>query len=129
MSAIEHCPECEAAWERGHKAGRAFMVAQGHDTWKDMHAVVVEQKDALAEQLAGAVAALEACRAQAKQHKDAYLAMREENGIIRQQLRGAVDTLREARLYGEKMIRDRDETVRRCGADLLGIIDHDAGGQ
>jgi hypothetical protein len=38
----------------------------------------------------------------------------------------AVDTLREARLYSEKMIRDRDETVRRCGADLLSIIDHDA---
>jgi hypothetical protein len=41
-----------------------------------------------ADQLTGAVAALEACRAQAKQHKDAYLAMREENGILRQLLAG-----------------------------------------
>jgi hypothetical protein len=40
------------------------------------------------QQLQGAVKALEACRAQAKQHKDAYLAMREENGILRQLLAG-----------------------------------------
>lgn len=33
------------------------------------------------------------------------------------------ERLSEARLYGEKMLRDRDDTVRGCGADLLGIID------
>lgn len=31
--------------------------------------------------------------------------------------------LREARLYGEKMLRDRDPQIQRCGADLLQIID------
>lgn len=41
----------------------------------------------------GAVAALEACKAEAKQHKDAYTAMREENGILRNQLKGAVDRI------------------------------------
>lgn len=30
--------------------------------------------------------------------------------------------LNEARLYGEKMCRDRHENIRRCGADLLQII-------
>lgn len=32
-------------------------------------------------------------------------------------------TLGEARLYGEKMKRDRDPEIRKCGADLLQIID------
>lgn len=31
--------------------------------------------------------------------------------------------LTEIRLYAEKMIRDRDQTVQGCGADILGIID------
>jgi hypothetical protein len=31
--------------------------------------------------------------------------------------------VKEARLYGEKMQRDRDETVQRCGADLVQILD------
>jgi hypothetical protein len=29
----------------------------------------------------------------------------------------------EARLYAEKMRRDRDDVVRRCGADILQILD------
>lgn len=33
------------------------------------------------------------------------------------------ETLAEARLYGEKMLRDSDTDIRRCGADLLQIID------
>jgi hypothetical protein len=39
-------------------------------------------------------------------------------------LRGA---LSEARLYGEKMRRDRDEAVRRCGDDLVALIDAERG--
>jgi hypothetical protein len=35
--------------------------------------------------------------------------------------------LAEVRLYGEKMTRDREPLVRSCGADLLQIIDNDAG--
>jgi hypothetical protein len=42
---------------------------------------------------------------------------------------GAVDTLAEVRLYAEKMLRSGDGNTRIHGADLLGIIDHDAGGQ
>jgi hypothetical protein len=41
---------------------------------------------------------------------------------------GAVDTLAEVRLYAEKMLRSGDGNTRIHGADLLGIIDHDAGG-
>jgi hypothetical protein len=29
----------------------------------------------------------------------------------------------EVRLYAEKMRRDRDETVQRCGSDILQILD------
>lgn len=36
--------------------------------------------------------------------------------------RTEVERLREARLYGEKMLRDHDPQIRRCGADLLQII-------
>lgn len=70
--------------------GPTFAV-EGHDVrafpeLARLAVVDVESYDALAEQLQGAVAALEACKAEAKQHKDAYLAMREENGILRQRL-------------------------------------------
>lgn len=34
--------------------------------------------------------------------------------------------LEQARLYGEKLIRDRDELVRKIGADLLQILDDQA---
>lgn len=40
-----------------------------------------------------------------------------------EQLAGAVGALEQARLYGERMVRDPDETVRRCGADLVALID------
>jgi hypothetical protein len=40
----------------------------------------------LAEREAIWLATLEACKAEAKRHKDAYLAMREENGILRRGL-------------------------------------------
>jgi hypothetical protein len=36
------------------------------------------------------------------------------------------DLLAEARLYAVKMTRDREDLVRRLGADLLQIIDRDA---
>lgn len=43
--------------------------------------------------------------------------------------RGAVDTLREVRLYAEKMLRDRDHEVRKMGADVLEILIHPTGGR
>jgi hypothetical protein len=47
----------------------------------------------------------------------------------RSQLERAVGTLAEVRLYAEKMLRSGDGNTRIHGADLLGIIDPDAGGQ
>jgi hypothetical protein len=32
----------------------------------------------------------------------------------------------EVRMYAERMLRDSDEAVRRCGADVIGLLD--AGG-
>lgn len=87
----------------------------------------IYEADALRTELAGAVdrvAELEAELVKVRESRDAWRlqAMREHDA---EQLAGAVRTLADARLYGEKMIRDRDEAVRGCGADLLGIIGGD----
>jgi hypothetical protein len=66
--------EREAIWlERLRKADERYdIVSARHlDTQRQFRA---------------AVEALEACKTEAKRHKDAYLAMREENGILRREL-------------------------------------------
>lgn len=47
--------------------------------------------------------------------------------VLENNHRGAVGALEQARLYGEKMRRDADENVRRCGADLIALIDAERG--
>lgn len=76
-----------------------------------------------AEQLRGAVERAEKAEAEYRRVNARAFEHRAEI----EQLAGAVGALEQARLYGEKMARDPDETVRRCGADLVALIDVERG--
>jgi hypothetical protein len=52
----------------------------------------------------------------------AWIDWRSEALSLEAQLAGAVDALREVRLYAEKMMRDREPEIQRHGADVLRIV-------
>jgi hypothetical protein len=74
-------------------------------------------------------AKVEALRDEAKQHKDAYLAMREENGILRQQLQGAVDAFDSADLLADAIFEGVTQRTLESLAAQYRVARQHAGGQ